>query len=233
MPRFSIIVISLLLAFILATPAADAGTNIAREVAQALKLAKHADKTAKAALAASKRGTKGATGAQGPSGAAGLNGSDGSNGSIGPKGTKGDTGQAGQDATANVAATSSQNAADVTLGTPFSTSAKTIAHVVLVSSVAGRIVVQADGEITNPRYNANDGGQAAPVTCRIEIDATTVESRDFDLDALARQLVTISTVADLGVGTHDVALVCQRTNGVADSQPVFPVQRSRLTALSA
>jgi hypothetical protein len=121
----------------------------------------------------------------------------------------------------------------VTLGTPFTTSAKTVASVVISRQTAGRVLVEAEGEITNPRYNVNDGGQAAPITCRVEIDGSGVESRDFDLGALAQQLVAVSTVADLGVGTHDVALVCQRSDGVAASEPVFPAQRSRLTVLSA
>jgi collagen triple helix repeat protein len=81
MPRFRIITTALVLALVVATPAADAGTSLAKQVAHALRVTNHADKTAKAALTASKRGAKGDAGMQGPSGPAGLNGSNGSNGS--------------------------------------------------------------------------------------------------------------------------------------------------------
>src|SRR4051812_50008083 len=83
MPRTIALALALVAALIIVPPAADAGTSLARQVAQALKLAKRADKRATAALAASKPGPAG------PSGAAGLNGYNRAKGTPGPQGGAG------------------------------------------------------------------------------------------------------------------------------------------------
>jgi len=90
-----------IVALALASPAADATTNLAREVAHALKLAREANRTAHQALSAVKpgpagaagtagvAGARGADGGQGPAGATGAKGADGAQGPAGPQGTGG------------------------------------------------------------------------------------------------------------------------------------------------
>jgi hypothetical protein len=74
-------------------PKAVSAVSVAKKAAQALKLAKRADKNAKRALAQS--GVPGPAGAKGDTGAPGAKGDKGETGAAGPQGLKGDTGAQG------------------------------------------------------------------------------------------------------------------------------------------
>lgn len=88
-------------------PPAFGGTSVATQVAQALKLAKRADKNAATAVKLAKAAgtggtTSGEAGATGPQGPKGDTGATGAAGPQGPKGDKGDAGAAGPQGPAGV-----------------------------------------------------------------------------------------------------------------------------------
>jgi len=103
--RYGLAAVALVLAISLAAPAFGgpaslSATSLAKKVAQALKLAKQADKNAKQALAQAQKVTSqapapGPAGAKGATGAPGPAGGTGAAGTAGPAGAKGDTGAGG------------------------------------------------------------------------------------------------------------------------------------------
>lgn len=233
MPRRSVVVLLVaVVATVLTVPVPADGSSLGSKVAQALRLAKRADRNASQALRlarASQPGPQGPEGPRGPEGAsgpAGRNGQDGANGAPGQPGAKGDPGEPGRDAFASVAVTSVRNDSDVRLGAVFTTRRETVASVTVSRQAEGLVLVQADGQITETR------GMPTPVTCTIEVDGGAVETREFDLGAGADELVALSGVTSLPVGAHTVAWVCQRSDGVTDAIAVFPVGRARLSIVS-
>lgn len=103
-----------------AVPPAMGGTSVATQVAQALKLAKRADKNATTAVRLAKAagtgatvsGSNGAAGATGPAGPAGPKGDTGATGPQGPKGDQGAQGLKGDKGDAGVAGPPGPRGAD-------------------------------------------------------------------------------------------------------------------------
>lgn len=226
-----------LVALILSAPAADAGTNLAHKVAQALTIAKRADKRSRKAIAAvapSVRGPEGERGLEGRDGATGRPGVDGPKGQAGATGATGATGvqgaagsqgPAGENASAAVNVTTGTNATDVRLGAVFTTQEESVVAVTVQPSTAGRVMAEMDGEVTETR------GFPTPVECVLRVDGNDEATRDFDLAASAHATVAVSAAPFLTAGTHDVRVSCHRVDGRTDAIPAFPAGRSRLTVV--
>lgn len=175
-------------------------------------------------------GTTGSAGPPGLSGPAGQNGANGANGAAGLPGAQGPQGAAG---VAQPAVTSASNPDDVRLGTVFGTQAEIIVSVTLDRATAGAVLVQAEGQIESVKPNVGTPAGATPITCTLTLDGTTFETREFNLAAGAKQLVNVSGLPFLAVGTHTLRFVCARSDGVAEAIAVFAAGRSRLSVLAA
>ncbi|MEH3052751.1 MAG: collagen-like protein [Patulibacter minatonensis] len=157
-------------------PPAFGADNVAKQVAQALKLAKRADKNAatavKLAKAAGSSGTaagangaageKGATGAAGPQGPAGAKGDPGAAGAQGPKGdagAKGDTGAQGPKGDPGASASSIAPLASSSITTPVDIGS--VSGLSFTASSGGSIVTE-----------LAPSGHTYVVTAHLSIDGT-------------------------------------------------------------
>jgi len=214
-----ILVFALAALLVLAIPAdAPAPTQ-----SKALKIARQADRRsrlaltrANAALADSVTVVRGADGSAGIDGTAGRNGRDGA---AGPQGEPGLPGIAGS-AMRIVSAT---NAEAVRIGAVFTTREEVIAA---VGFEGERPFITADAELREVR------NYPTPITCTIRVDATDVETREFDLAAGGRMSIHLSASPTLDAGGHSARLVCRRTDGRTDAIAEVPARRARLTVLA-
>ena len=224
-----ILLAALILTLALAMPV-EAGPDFARKAyrkaTQADKRSKRALTHASAALAASRVVVKGLDGQDGAAGLAGLDGADGA------QGPQGERGESGRDGTAGLGVFTTTNEADVRMGAVITTRPETVAALTVARSTDGLVLLNAEGQIESVPPNAGTPATATPITCELEADGATVESREFDLAAGATELVTISGAAPLATGSHRIAFICRRSSGVNEAVALIPAQRARLTTIS-
>jgi hypothetical protein len=219
------LVVALGAALVLGPPAADAGTNLAHEVARALAIAKRADRHATAALKAAvpgpagPAGPQGAAGSQGASGANGANGAAGANGATGATGASGLQGAQGAPGIASLNIASGENPADVVLG-----AATTVVAVSVQRDAAGTVFVSFEGQINN------EGSAPDAAFCELLNDGSAVELRFVAIPANSQVTIAASTVASLAVGAHTFTMRCTKQG--ASTLVQFPGQRARMTVLS-
>lgn len=225
--RLRWVAVPVVLAALAFAPVAS-GDRIGGRVAQALKIAKRADRNASKALARTAvPGPQGGKGDPGGSGPGGANGVNGANGAAGPQGPVGPAGPAGRDGLASLNAVSQTNADPVKVWTAQNMTAEvTVASVAVSRPEAGDVHVLADGQLSETQ------GSATPVGCWVALDGRRLDQRDFVVGAREDRLVAVSSVTEVPAGTHTVAFRCQRLNGLTEAVPEFPAGRARLTVLS-
>lgn len=204
-----------LVALLLSLPVTtDAGVSVARKAAQALRIAKAADKRSRQALAAVRPAARGAVGATGPRGAVGLRGEAGLDGRDGADAAT------GPPVATFGAIHSAQNAGAVTV--PLGERV-TVVGVVLDRETAAEALVIVEGQMNG------ENGASDQVVCEIRQDGSAITYRTFTAPPSAEVAVTASAVLRLPAGPSTLAFTCRKTS--EPSMVSFPPERTRLTVV--